>query len=84
MFQKATRKKQKAKSEKSKTKAAAKSLREGVFMATLIPAIGTSAFNANGERRLAERQEQKLDADDLVWHNVPTARTLAERANTWS
>ncbi len=32
-------------------------------MTTLIPAIGSSAFDATGERRLAERLEQKLDAD---------------------
>lgn len=40
-------------------------------MATLIPAIGTSAFDSTGERRLAERLEQKLDAEYLLWHNVP-------------
>ena len=40
-------------------------------MATLIPSIGTSAFDSTGERRLAERLEQKLDADYLLWHNVP-------------
>ena len=40
-------------------------------MATLIPAIGTSAFDSTGERRLAERLEQKLDADYLLWHNIP-------------
>jgi hypothetical protein len=40
-------------------------------MATLIPAIGTSSFDSTGERRLAERLEQKLDADYLLWHNVP-------------
>ena len=40
-------------------------------MAVLIPAIGTSAFDSTGERRLAERLEQKLDADYLLWHNVP-------------
>ena len=40
-------------------------------MATLIPAIGTSAFDSTGERRLAERLEQKLDADYMLWHNVP-------------
>ena len=40
-------------------------------MATLIPGIGTSAFDSTGERRLAERLEQKLDADYLLWHNVP-------------
>jgi hypothetical protein len=40
-------------------------------MATLIPAIGTTSFDSTGERRLAERLEQKLDADYLLWHNVP-------------
>lgn len=40
-------------------------------MATLIPAMGSSAFDSTGERRLAERLEQKLDADYLLWHNVP-------------
>lgn len=40
-------------------------------MASLIPSIGTSAFDSTGERRLAERLEQKLDADYLIWHNVP-------------
>ena len=34
--------------------------------ATLIPAIGSSAFDSTGERRLAERLEQKLDADYLL------------------
>jgi hypothetical protein len=40
-------------------------------MAILIPSIGTSAFDSAGERRLAERLEQKLDDDYLLWHNVP-------------
>ena len=40
-------------------------------MAILIPAIGSSLFDSSGERRLAERLEQKLDADYLLWHNVP-------------
>ena len=40
-------------------------------MATMIPAIGSSSFDSTGERRLAERLEQKLDADYLLWHNVP-------------
>jgi len=40
-------------------------------MATLIPAMGSAAFDSSGERRLAERLEQKLDADYLLWHNVP-------------
>jgi hypothetical protein len=40
-------------------------------MVALIPAIGTASFDSTGERRLAERLEQKLDADYLQWHNVP-------------
>lgn len=40
-------------------------------MAVLIPAIGACRFDSTGERRLAERLEQKLDADYLLWHNVP-------------
>ena len=40
-------------------------------MATLIPAIGVASFDTSGERRLAERLEQKLDDDYLLWHNVP-------------
>ena len=40
-------------------------------MAILIPSIGTSSFDSTGERRLAERLEQKLDSDYLLWHNVP-------------
>ncbi len=40
-------------------------------MAILIPSIGTSSFDSTGERRLAERLEQKLDNDYLLWHNVP-------------
>ena len=40
-------------------------------MAVLIPSIGASSFDSTGERRLAERLEQKLDADYLLWHNVP-------------
>lgn len=40
-------------------------------MAVLIPAIGSCSFDSTGERRLAERLEQKLDADYLLWHNVP-------------
>ncbi|WP_426305577.1 hypothetical protein ACN9MJ_24080 [Acidovorax facilis] len=35
-------------------------------MTTLIPAIGSSAFDSTGKRRLAERLEQKLDADYLL------------------
>jgi hypothetical protein len=44
---------------------------KGFRVAVLIPSIGTSAFDSTGERRLAERLEQKLDADYLLWHNVP-------------
>ena len=40
-------------------------------MATLIPTYSTCSFDSTGERRLAERLEQKLDADYLLWHNVP-------------
>ena len=41
-------------------------------MATLIPALGTcTARMTSGERRLAERLEQKLDDDYLLWYDVP-------------
>ena len=41
-------------------------------MATLIPSIGTCVSRmTSGERRLAERLEQKLDADYLLWYDVP-------------
>jgi Nuclease-related domain/UvrD-like helicase C-terminal domain/AAA domain len=40
-------------------------------MATLIPAIGTCSFETSGERRLAERLEQKLDDDYMLWYDVP-------------
>ncbi|HEY6134574.1 MAG TPA: nuclease-related domain-containing protein, partial [Rubrivivax sp.] len=41
-------------------------------MATLIPSISTCVSRmTQGERRLAERLEQKLDADYLVWYDVP-------------
>ena len=41
-------------------------------MATLIPAISTCvARMTSGERRLAERLEQKLDDDYLMWYDVP-------------
>ena len=40
-------------------------------MATLIPAIGACVSRiTNGERRLAERLEQKLDDDYLLWYDV--------------
>ena len=41
-------------------------------MPTLIPSISTCAGRmTRGERRLAERLEQKLDDDYLVWYDVP-------------
>jgi hypothetical protein len=41
-------------------------------MATLIPALGSCvARMTGGERRLAERLEHKLDADYLLWFDVP-------------
>ena len=41
-------------------------------MATLIPALGACASRmTSGERRLAERLEQKLDDDYLLWYDVP-------------
>jgi hypothetical protein len=40
-------------------------------MAVLIPAFAACKFDSTGERRLAERLEQKLDGDYLLWHNVP-------------
>lgn len=41
-------------------------------MATLIPALGACVSSmTGGERRLAERLEQKLDADYLLWYDVP-------------
>lgn len=41
-------------------------------MATVIPALGSCVSRmTQGERRLAERLEQKLDADYLVWYDVP-------------
>lgn len=41
-------------------------------MATLIPALGSCAGRMqSGERRLAERLEQKLEDDYLLWWDVP-------------
>ncbi len=41
-------------------------------MSTLIPALGTCLSRmTSGERRLAERLEQKLDDDYLLWYDVP-------------
>ncbi|QDX80689.1 DNA helicase II [Denitratisoma sp. DHT3] len=39
-------------------------------MAVLIPSIGSCTFDSGGERRLAERLEQKLEGDYLCWYNV--------------
>lgn len=41
-------------------------------MAILIPSIGTCVSRmTSGERRVAERLEQKLDDDYLLWYDVP-------------
>jgi UvrD-like helicase C-terminal domain/Nuclease-related domain/AAA domain len=41
-------------------------------MATLIPALGACISRmTGGERRMAERLEQKLDDDYLLWYDVP-------------
>ncbi len=41
-------------------------------MATLIPSIGTCVSRmTSGERRLAQRLEDKLDDDYLLWYDVP-------------
>ncbi|MDZ7890736.1 MAG: nuclease-related domain-containing protein [Rhodoferax sp.] len=41
-------------------------------MATLIPAISSCVSRmTSGERRVAERLEQKLDDDYLLWYDVP-------------
>lgn len=41
-------------------------------MAVLIPSLGSCAARmTSGERRLAERLEQKLDEDYLLWYDVP-------------
>ena len=41
-------------------------------MATLIPSIGSCVSRmTSGERKLAERLEQKLDDDYLLWYDVP-------------
>jgi len=41
-------------------------------MATLIPALSVCVSRmTSGERRTAERLEQKLDADYLLWYDVP-------------
>lgn len=46
-------------------------MRKGRGVAVLIPALGSCRFDTTGERRLAERLEQKLDDDYLLWFNVP-------------
>ena len=47
-------------------------------MATLIPALGSCTSRmTGGERRLAERLEQKLDDDYLLWYDVPIGARLA-------
>ena len=41
-------------------------------MATLIPALGSCLSRMTaGEKRLAERLEQKLEDDYLIWYDVP-------------
>ncbi len=41
-------------------------------MATLIPSFGTCVSRmTSGEKRLAERLEQKLDDDYMLWYDVP-------------
>jgi Nuclease-related domain/AAA domain/UvrD-like helicase C-terminal domain len=48
------------------------SIKFGDSVATLIPSIGTCVSRmTSGERRLAERLEQKLDDDYLLWYDVP-------------
>lgn len=47
-------------------------------MATLIPTLGTCVSRmTSGERRLAERLEQKLDTDYLLWYDVPVGPTCS-------
>ena len=41
-------------------------------MATLIPSLSTCASRmTTGERRVAQRLEDKLDDDYLLWYDVP-------------
>ena len=45
-------------------------------MAVLIPSLSASVSRmTTGERRLAERLEQKLDSDYLLWYDVPVGPT---------
>ena len=47
-------------------------------MATLIPALGScTARMTAGERRLAQRLEDKLDDDYLLWYDVPVGPQAA-------
>lgn len=47
-------------------------------MAILIPSIGACVSRmTSGERRLAERLEQKLDDDYLLWYDVPVGSKYA-------
>jgi len=47
-------------------------------MATLIPSFGSCVSRmTGGERRLAERLEQKLDDDYLLWYDVPVGPKYA-------
>lgn len=48
-------------------------------MAVLIPALGNClARMTSGEKRLAERLEQKLDDDYLLWYDVPVGPKRAD------
>ena len=52
-------------------------------MATLSPFIGSCAGRMNrGERRLAERLEQKLDDDYLIWYDVPVGPRWLTRTSS--
>lgn len=42
-----------------------------VFMATLIPLLGSARFDTRGELRLAERLKDFLEDNAWVWHNIP-------------
>ena len=52
-------------------------------MATLIPAIGACVPRlTSGERRLAERLEQKFDDDYLLGYDVPVGPRLSQQRRT--